>query len=309
MDLRSRTTAPIAALCLALAAAPALAREEPGVLAVADDGGLPTSQWRALRALTLGELRKREVPLAEDVHFERAGPIDEALVQAARRVGAKRIFALRIGGHLGQKVPLVLDELDTGTPPVNLHSAGLTCGTIDDCEAVIPRLVEAVLSGKSADDTISRRTVTANDARPYQKKAMEKFWFFGLPLGLYAPKPDGDSWIYGISAALQWETESFRLGPTALVSVKGGRWAAGVSGDIAWLPLDGQWTPFLGVGLGYFGGYDGGGFGVKGSAGVEAFRLYGIRLNVGVDVLFPFYNSDKANAYKVYPVAHVQFGF
>jgi hypothetical protein len=210
---------------------------------------------------------------------------------------------------LGSKVPLILEEMEK--PPAVSNSVTMTAATLDDCDQVIVRLVDALLSGSSPEATATRKSVTKEEARSNNKKATEKFYFVGLPLGLYrdAPAPDGNSWIGGASVSIQWETDSFRLGPTALIAYKGGRIVGGGSADLAYLPFDGQWSPFFGGGLGYFGGYDGGGFGAKGSIGVETFRLYAIRLNVGVDILFPFYESTSSKNYRIYPLAHLQFGW
>lgn len=296
------------ALCAPLLAGPAFA-SEPSALVVADDGGLRLSQWRAMRGLALGQLRKRGANVLEIPELDGVRPLDAETIRIARAAGAKKFFVLRISGQLGAKVPLSMEELDS--PPAVAYTATMTAATIDDCEQVLVRLVDALLSHSSAEETATRASVTKAETRPYNKKATEKYLFVGLPLGLYrsAPAPDDSSWIGGVSVSVQWETESFRLGPTALVAYKGGRIVAGASADLSYLPLDGQWTPFIGGGLGYFGGYDGGGFGAKGSLGVEAFRLYAIRLNVGVDVLFPFYESTKSGNYRLYPLAHLQFGW
>ncbi|MBS2024710.1 MAG: hypothetical protein JST92_20105 [Deltaproteobacteria bacterium] len=283
--------------------------EEPSALVVADTGGLGNSEWRAIRGLTLAELRKKGANVLEEAAFEQPVVLDQRTYDEARRLGVKKLFVLRISGRLGQKVPMSLDEMTD--PPAVAWSASMTAGTLDDAEQVVPRLVDAVLNHSSAEATAERSTVTKNEARPYNKKATEKFFFVGLPIGLFkdAPAPDNNSIIGGLSFALQWETENFRLGPEVLFAYKGGRYAGGASADLVFLPLNTSWSPYIGAGIGYFGGYDGGGFGAKGTVGVETFRLYGIRLNVGVEVLFPFYDSTATNTYRVYPLAHIQFGW
>ena len=196
-----------AILCSALlAAAPALSQERAdAVLVLADDGALEAPAVHAIRNVAAAELRKRGIALADDRKSPGVQPIDDSLLELASDVGARRVFALHIGGRLGQKVPLSLDELSADTlAPV--YSASLTATGLEECDVVTVRLVDAVLGRRSADTTAQMTTVTATEAKPFAKKPGERFWFIGLPIGLYnsGQTPAGFSLGYG------YEAETFR---------------------------------------------------------------------------------------------------
>ena len=124
------------------ATAPALAQDRPdAVLVLADDGALDAPAVRAIRNVAGSELRKRGVALSEDRRTDGVHPVDEDLSMLALDLGARRVFALRVGGRLGQKIPLSLDELSAETlSPV--HSASLTAMGLEECDVVTARLVE-----------------------------------------------------------------------------------------------------------------------------------------------------------------------
>jgi hypothetical protein len=69
------------------------------------------------------------------------------------------------------------------------------------------------------------------------------------------------------------------------------------------------------AGLGYMAAAETGGLGGRLSAGVELFRLHGVRLLGGVDAVFPFFTTptylvgSPPRVRTVYPMAHVQLGF
>src|ERR1041384_4355903 len=92
---------------LFLAAAPLLpaaAQERSDALLVlADDGALEPSAVHAIRNIALSELRKRGVTVIEDRRTEGVRLVDESISDLATELGARRVFALRVGGRLGQK--------------------------------------------------------------------------------------------------------------------------------------------------------------------------------------------------------------
>src|SRR5713101_6711114 len=216
-----------AAVALSLSPAAALADASAAVV-VADAGGLEVPAVRAIRAVTAGELRKRGVPVSEDARQEAVQPVDARLAALLQEIGVTRLFVVRIGGRLGHKVPLSLEEVSAPrlTP---VAAASLTATTLDEADVVATRLVSAVLDRRSADDNAGMRTVTATEARPFQKKP--------------------------------------------------------------------------------------GGLGGRLSAGVELFRLHGVRLLGGVDAVFPFFSTptyllgSPPRVRTVYPMAHLQLGF
>ena len=301
-----------AAVALALSPAAALADASAAVV-VADDGGLEAPAVRAIRAVTAGELRKRGVPVSEDVRQEAVQPVDARLAALLQEIGVTRLFVVRIGGRLGHKVPLSLEEVSAPrlTP---VAAASLTAITLDEADVVATRLVSAVLDRRSADDKAGMRTVIATEARPFQKKPGERFWVVGLPL-LLVHGDGARNTPSGISISYFYEAESFRVGASAVAASRDGSGIGWFGLDAAWLPLDGEISPYLGAGLGYMGAAETEGLGGRLSAGVELFRLHGVRLLGGVDAVFPFFSTPTylvgtpPQVRTVYPMAHLQLGF
>src|SRR5437660_310497 len=121
---------------LLLAAAPVLAQERPeALLVLADDGELDAQAIHAIRNVAAGELRKRGLSLAEDRRTEGVRPLDASLSAIASELGARRLFALRIGGRLGEKIPLSFDEVAPGTL-TTVYSASLTAIGLEECDVV-----------------------------------------------------------------------------------------------------------------------------------------------------------------------------
>src|SRR5205823_14846197 len=89
----------------------ALAADATAAVVVADDGGLEVPAVRAIRSVTAAELRKRGVVVSEDSRQERVQPVDARLAAMLQDIGVTRLFVVRIGGRLGQKVPLSLEEV------------------------------------------------------------------------------------------------------------------------------------------------------------------------------------------------------
>src|SRR5262249_33795716 len=235
---------------LLLAAAPALAQDRTDALLVlADDGALDPPAVHAIRNVAVNELRRRGIAVSDDRRTEGTRPVDATLSALAADVGANRVFALRVGGRLGTKIPLSLEELNARSlSPV--YSASLTAIGLEECDVVTARLVEAVVDRRSADSTATMTTVTATESKPFAKKPGERFWFIGLPVPLYNANrgtPTGFSFGYG------YEGESFRVSATL-----GGytRNSDGISYGLleaVWIPLDGEISPYVGGGLGYMG--------------------------------------------------------
>jgi hypothetical protein len=290
----------------------ALANDEPAALVVADGGGLDLPAIKAIRTVTAGELRKRGVALSEDPRQDGVQPVDGRLAAGLSSIGVTRLFVLRIGGRLGQKVPLTLEEVSAQqlTP---VASASLTAGSLDEADIVAARLVEAVLGHRSADDTAGMRTVTRQEAEPFRKKPGERFFLFGLPVLLTHGSGNRDT-PFGFSLSYFYEAELFRLGVTGVAATRDDSGVAWLGMDVAWLPIDGEISPYIGGGVGYMGAAGTGGLGGKASVGVEFFRLHGVRLVAGVDAIIPFFTgpdqpTTSSALRSIYPMAHLQLGF
>ena len=274
---------------LFLAAAPVLAQDrEVAVLVLADDGALDAPAVHAIRNIAAAELRKRGVAVSQDRRSEGVHPIDADLSTLVSELGARRLFALRVGGRLGQKIPLSLEELSPATlSPV--YAASLTAANIDECDVITARLVQAVVERRSVESTAEMRTVTAAESKPFAKKPGERFWFLGLPVPLFAANqgtPVGFTLGYG------YEAENFRIN----ASVGGyGRGNAGVGFGMLeafWIPLQGELSPYLGGGVGYMGAGNHGGMGGSLEVGIEAFRLHGVRVLAGLQTMVPFFDTS-----------------
>ena len=272
------------------AAAPNLAarRPEAAALFLADSGGIDADTLRALRAIVGNELRKRGVPVLEDPRLDGihpSGPATDALLAA---VGG-RPFALRIPGRIGNKVPLTLEEL--GPAGAVIASASLTAASLEETDLILPRLVEAVLARAAVGDTARLASVTAAESKPFNKKPGERFWTIGLPIALFSGTGSGT--MAGFSFGYHYEAEHFLLGAVGeAVNSKNTNLGA-FTLDAAWLPIDGEVTPYLGGGLGYMGVSSQGGMGLKLLGGVEAFRLHAVRVLAGVDAFVPFFDSGR----------------
>src|SRR4029077_2473776 len=143
---------------LLLAAAPVLAQERPeAMLVLSDDGDLDPQAIHAIRSLAASELRKRGLSLADDRRTDGVRPVDASLSQLASELGTRRLFALRIGGRLGQKIPLSREEVAPATL-TTVYSASLTAIGLEECDVVTARLVDAVIGRRSAESTAQLQT-------------------------------------------------------------------------------------------------------------------------------------------------------
>src|SRR5882762_10419703 len=277
-------------VALFLVATPAFSYDRAdAVLVVTDDGALDAPSVRAIRNVAVGELRKRGIAISEDRRTDGVRPVDDELAMLVSDLGARRVFALRVGGRLGHKIPLSLAELSPETlAPV--YSASLTAGQLEECDVVTERLVDAVLGRSSAESTARMTTVTAAESRPFAKKPGERFWFVGLPVALY----NGNGTPAGFS--------------------RGGDGVAYAAMEAAWIPFSTEVSPYLGLGVGYMGAGGHGGLGGLVELGVEAFRLHGVRGLIGAQLAVPFFDtqdpSPTALAHRtVYPAGFVRLAF
>jgi hypothetical protein len=294
----------IAFLALLLATTPALAQD--AILVLGDDGGLARPEVRAIRGVTASALRQHGISLSQDSSTEGVHAIDDSLEALAQSLGARRIFVLRITGRLGSKIPLTLEELDARTL-ATLYSASLNASTIEEADVVAGRLAVAVVERRHPDDTAEMRTVTAQESKPFAKKPGERFFFLGLPIPLYNAGSGSGSPV-GISIAYGYEAEFFRLEGQAGVFSRGGDGLGYAMLSGAWIPFATELSPYIGGGIGYQGMSDHAGLGGSLEAGLEAFRLHGVRALAGVQVLIPFFDTGPANR-SVFPAAFLRFGF
>jgi len=294
---------------LLLAATPTRAQGgADAMLVVTDDGALEVPAVRAIYNIAAGELRRRGISLVEDRRTVAFQPADEDLVLLASDLGVRRVFALRIGGRLGQKIPITLDELNPDTL-ATVHSASLTAGALEECDVVTTRLVDAVIAHRSAESTAQMTTVTAAESKPFAKKPGERFWFVGLPVGLYN---SGNA--AGFSLGYGYEAENFRISVTGAGYSRGAEGVGYLVMEAAFIPFATEVSPYLGGGVGYMGAGNNGGLGAIVEAGLEAFRLHGVRALAGVQVAIPFFETERSGSppgpqRSVYPAAFLRMAF
>jgi hypothetical protein len=256
-----------------LAAAPVA--NASAVLVVAEDGGFPVATVRTVRSLTATELRAGGVVLLDEPRFQELPGIDPDTLAALARDGVERLFVLRLG-RLEQKVLVTLEEL---APPASVPRYATThaAASLDEADTVIPRLVRSVLDRQPFEKSARMPTLTAQETAPYRSRPGEGLFVIGVGL---APLGGSLGWSY--------EARRFRLG----VLAQGADDSASFFGiDAAWLPLDGNVSPYLGVGFGVVGGGasdESAAAGTKLEAGVELLRLHKVRLMFGASAIIPF---------------------
>ena len=293
------------------APAPRAAQSTPFGVLLSDDGGLDTRTARTLRALTVSALRKRGETVSDDPAWEGLHPTGAETQAFLKRFGG-RALSLRVAGRLGTKLPLALEELrPDGTVAT---SAWMTAASLEECDIVIPRLVEALLSGKTIESTAQITTVTTEEARPFQHRPGEGRFVIGMLDPLFSGSDNGSK--SGLSLGYMYEAEHFMLGVEGLYFGSGNSHLGSiVFFQGAWLPLSGEFSPYLGGGVGYLGGQDkdisiDSGVGCKLTAGLEMFRLHRVRLQVGVDVYFPSSTGTGTKYhYQTDPVTHADTSY
>jgi hypothetical protein len=254
----------LAVLALASLAASPVAGAS-AVVVVAEDGWFPAATVQTVRSLTATELRARGVDVRDDP------------------AGTSRRFVLRLG-RLEQKVLITLEEL---VPPATVPEFAAThaAASLDEADVVIPRLVRAVLAREPFEKGARMPTVTAQESAPFRSRPGEGLFIVGVGL---APLGGSLGWSY--------ETRRWRLGVLAQGADEGASFF-GVDG--AWLPSDGNFSPYLGAGLGIVkvdDNDDSAAAGTKLEAGVEFFRLHKVRLMAGVSAIIPFENVHGADS-------------
>ena len=137
---------------------------------------------------------------------------------------------------------ITLEELapPAAVPFAQTHAAS----SLDEADTVVPRLVRAVLGREPFERSARMQTVTAQESEPLRRRPGEGLFVIGLGL-----EPLGGSlgWSY--------EARRWRLGVLAQGADEGASFF-GIDG--AWLPYDGNVSPYLGAGLGIVGDGDDG---------------------------------------------------
>ena len=308
-------------VCL-LAARAAQAFDGGAALILADDGGLDRNTSRTLRSITATELRKRGLTVSDDQRFAGVQPVDDHLIEALRNLNIQRLFVLRIGGKLGRKIPLALEEIDPERF-TTVFATDLVATGLEESDRNLKRLVESVLDRKAASDTAGMTTVTNEEKRPFQKKPAEWFKAVGFPFGFQGSAGRSYGTPIGLNLSVMVEIEYARIELQFLGETHGSS-ATGFAGLMGyWLPSDKQLSPYIGGGLGYMAvrGSDcsagvscesnwGGGMAAAVEVGVEAFRLQTFRVILGLEGIIPLFDQSPYHLKSpITPVLNVRFAF
>src|SRR5258708_35466555 len=120
------------ALAALLVASPLFAQGRgEAIVVLADDGALDAPAVRAIHSVAASELRKRGVSVSDDRRTGQLRGIDENVSTLVIELGARRVFALRVGGRLGRNIPLSFDEL-WPAPPTPPSPSSPTAGALTE---------------------------------------------------------------------------------------------------------------------------------------------------------------------------------
>ena len=274
-------------------AVPALAGE-PGALVLRETVSLDAERRTAAAALFTVEFEKYGVAVTavegRDVKAATAGV-----------PGAKRAFALDVIA-LGSKLVLKLGEYDPTSGEL-VFGESITASGMEELDTVVPRIVKSVLLRKKTEETQTVENLTDQEGRPWRKKFGEFLWGFGINFGFTANPVS--KLAYGMSFKVMYEMEHMRvdffLGGAGNYTGSGGVGIFATDLSLNYLFLTSNFSPYVGAGIGFgtvgvetsdFDGVKSGAIGTV-SAGVEMFRLYGMRLLVGMRMVIPFFEVSS----------------
>lgn len=245
---------------------------------------------RALRGLAIGELRRRGVPVVDDPRADAIVNESQAQ-QLMQALNVSRGFSVQVQGRLGSRLPLSVEELQPDKQ-VPIFSSSLTASSLEECDVIIPRLVDAVLDRRPAEENAQRGNAIQEETVPYNKRSGEMHLSFGLVIPTFQGDNQSGS-PFGLSIEFFYELEHLNLGIEGLFATYKGLTAGGIFFEGNWLPIAGEVSPYLGAGLGYMGADSGGGLGMKLQVGIEGLRLHQIRVLAGFEVLVPFFTTSQ----------------
>jgi len=271
----------VCAVALASSGAAATASAS-SIVIVAEGAGFSAESLQTVRSIATTELRSRGVAVVEDERLGGVHPVGSEAMSLAEDLGADRVFAFRFG-RLQKKVLMSLEELE---PPsgTSVYVARLTASSLDESDVVVPRLVRSVVDREQVEEGQRMTTMTDEETTPFKTKAGEGLFVLGVGV---APLGGSIGWSY--------EARTWRLG----VLFQGAENDPGYFGvEGAWIPLDGDISPYVSAGLGVVSAAndgDGNALGTKLEVGAEFFRLHGARLFAGVSAIIPFENLARTD--------------
>jgi hypothetical protein len=289
----------------------AAAGQTTAIVVITDDGGIGEASARTARQLASDELRANGVAVATSPELDRLLPLSEEVKKIAQAAGAQKIYALTLSA-LGGKIIVRVEEFTADLQPI--QNRRLSSRGPEELDIVIPRVVKALITGKSAEDSAEIDTVTQQEGRKWEKKPGEFMWGGGVMLG--GGLAEGALIAYGFDLRSVYEMKHFRLnavtGGILNVKDKGNGFIYGMVGA-SYIPSSSDWSPYFGGGFAYLAsgvdGKVGNGVGANVHVGFEAFRLHRARMLIEFGALLPFYqvedNGEESYVVELYGLVSV----
>ena len=269
------------------------------VCLIGDHPGIPESDAQTAALLVCDELRKQGISIAD--------PVNEAPHSAdAYRTPLRRCLSHRFApaGREDYRPPESRKtHRYSGTI---IAEQQLTLANIEEMIPAAPRLVNALIHGKSIDDTVDMETVTEQEARELRKISGESLWHIEI-FGTFVPGTDIAA-EPGYGSGWSFQTPSYAVGSDVRFAFSGIEDDYGDdSTTFAWFSwaIGGRYflnkqniSPYLGGGLAiiavgyeedYYDSEADFGLGAYGVVGVEALRLTQSRLNLELRIDRPFF--------------------
>lgn len=286
-------------------------------VAIPDTGDQPRTTVRTLHTLLQSELGKRGIRVKSRLVPRRVSVRRRGLAAYARAHRLRRVYELRLLPS-GDKLVVMLDE-KRGRRMRSVFSAKLSAGSAEELDAVVPRLVDAVVARRSPTPpppppkpaAVAEAAATAAAAPESPESSVvpvasvaaqgapagrtEWLWGFSVHPGSFLRAAAG---LYGGSGALYYDTAPWRIGVEA----------GGMGGDGRVLTLSGRAhyrfmttekiSPMMGAGLGFMmmnteEGASGSGVSFSMTGGAQLTHVKAAKLVAEVEVILPLFMATR----------------
>jgi hypothetical protein len=279
------------------------------VLAVGTITNIQPSERTALLQLLKMAIRERSKGMIQ-VSIKDLN--DDGLRSLAQEHGAPVVITID-ATRIGHRLIVLMRALRNGA----VEAESLKLESIDDLPAAIDRMMEAIFTEKSYEETATMATLTGEEVRIHRKKYGEFFWGVGLEQGTTLSV--ASHFNFGAMLRTSYEMTHWRIDSdlSVLGSHNGSQkynhvmWSWTLGG--AYIIGDGNIAPYVDAGMGIGAqvligpeggasltpgvgstGMGGSGYGVGAlfyvGAGLELFRFYETRLLIGARIVLPAYN-------------------
>jgi hypothetical protein len=297
-------------------ARPALRGAALAAVAIPETGDQPHATVRSLHTLLQAELGKHGIKVKGRLVPRRVSIRRRGLAAYARAHRLKRVYELRLL-PVGEKLVVMLDE-KRGRRMRSTFSAKLSASSAEELDAVVPCLVEAVVTRRQPSPPTPPQPAKAKvaDAAPAAGEAAssssavvpvasvaaqgtprqtEWLWGFSLHPGSFLRSFAG---LYGGSAELYYDTAPWRFGAEA-----GGMGGSGrvltVSGRAHYRFLTSEkLSPMIGAGLGFMmlendEGASGNGVSFSMTGGAQLGYLKAAKLVAQAEIILPLFSAKR----------------